>query len=107
MENSTLQIFKSTAISDSTGVIPAKPLCDYFGLQYDNQVKKIKSSELLKTSTLKITSKLQFGDERERLSLTKQGFITWILQINPQILQVSLRERLLNYQRFIFDFMFG
>lgn len=50
---------------------------------------------------------LIFGDERERIALTKRGFITWILQLRCQIVHPSLQEKLIQYQMLIFDFMFG
>lgn len=88
-------------------VVFIKPFCDFFQIEYDNQCRKIKQSPLLQTSQGKNTSMLLFGDERERITLTKRGFITWILQLNPSIVQVSLREKLLLYQTLIFDYMFG
>ncbi len=99
-------MFRST-VKYAGEYIFIKPVCDFFGIQYDNQARRINGSPLLKTSTLKFTDKLLFGDERERLTLTKRGFITWVLQLNPQIVQVSLREKLYEYQTLIFDFLFG
>lgn len=106
MNTTAITMFTST-VKYSGDDIFIKPFCDYFQIEYDNQCRRIKSSPLLKTSTGKNTSMLLFGDERERVTLTKQGFITWILQLNPSIVQVSLREKLIQYQSLIFDFMFG
>ncbi len=106
METTAVSMFNST-VKYSGNQIFIKPFCDFFQIEYDNQCRRIKSSPLLKTSTGKNTSMLLFGDERERVTLSKQGFITWILQLNPSIVQVSLREKLIQYQSLIFDFMFG
>jgi hypothetical protein len=106
METTALSMFNSTIKYHGNDIF-IKPFCDFFKIEYDNQCRRIKSSPLLKTSAGKNTSMLLFGDERERVTLTKQGFITWILQLNPSIVQVSLQEKLLQYQTLIFDFMFG
>lgn len=84
-----------------------QPFCDYFQIDYTFQLKAISRSPLLKRSTSKKTSMLLFGDERERIALTKEGFITWILQLRGQIVHPNLREKLLQYQMLIFDWMFG
>lgn len=106
METTAISMFTST-VKYSGEVIFIKPFCDFFQIEYNNQTRRINLSPILKTCMGKKPSMLLFGDERERLTLTKQGFITWILQLNPSIVQVSLREKLLQYQSLIFDFMFG
>jgi hypothetical protein len=106
METTALTMFNST-IKYSGEEIFVKPFCDFFQIDYDNQCRIINNSTLLKKSAGKNTSIMLFGDNFKRITLTKQGFITWILQINPQILQVNLREKLIEYQSLIFDFMFG
>lgn len=84
-----------------------QPVCDYFGIDYLNQKKLINRNPLLKSAVSKKTHMLLFGDERDRLALTKRAFITWILQLRCQIVHPSLREKLVLYQQLIFDFMFG
>ncbi len=106
MDTTAISMFTST-VKYCGDAIFIKPFCDFFGIEYNNQTRRINSSPLLKTCMGKNPSMLLFGDGRERITLTKQGFITWILQLNPQIVQVSLREKLLQYQSLIFDFMFG
>jgi len=99
-------MFQET-VKYSGDVIFVQPVCEYFGIEYNNQTRRINSSPLLKTCMGKNPSMLLFGDARERLTLSKQGFITWILQLNPSIVQVSLQEKLFEYQSRIFEFMFG
>lgn len=106
MQNTALTMFNAT-VKYSGDVIFVQPFCDFFGIDYLNQKKSINNNPLLKTSVSKKTSMLLFGDERERICLTKQGFITWILQLRCQIVHPNLQEKLLLYQSLIFDFMFG
>lgn len=106
MDNQQLQLFNDAVKLFGDDVF-VKPLCDFFQIDYDNQMKRINSDEILKLSTGKNTDKLLFGDERERVTLTKSGFVRWIQLINPQIVQVSLREKLKLFQQFIFQYFWG
>lgn len=106
MDTTAISMFTST-VKYSGEDIFIQPFCDFFQIDYLNQRKAINRNPLFKTSVSKKTSMLLFGDERERLTLTKQGFITWILQLRCQIVHPNLREKLLLYQSLIFDFMFG
>lgn len=104
--NNALSMFNST-VKYSGEVIFVKPFCDFFQIDYDNQCRIINNSTLLKKSAGKNTSTFIFGDNFKRITLSKKGFISWILQINPQIIQVNLKEKLLQYQELIFDYMYG
>lgn len=106
MEQHAIIMYRST-IKYHGEEIFIQPVCDFFRIDYLNQKKAIHANPLLKRSVSKKTSKLLFGDERERLTLTKQGFITWILQLRCQIVHPNLQEKLIEYQSLIFDFMFG
>jgi len=107
MENTTALTMFNNTVKYSGDEIFVKPFCDFFKIEYDNQCRAINNSVLLKKSAGKNPSTILFGDNIKRVTLSKQGFITWILQVNPQIVQVDLRESLIKYQELIFDFMFG
>lgn len=107
MENANALTMFTSTVKYSDDVIFIQPFCDFFQIDYLNQKKSINSNELIKRSVSKKTSMLLFGDQRERIALTKQGFITWILQLKCQLVHPSLQEKLLEYQTLIFDYMFG
>ena len=107
MENTTaLSMFAST-VKYCDDVIFIQPFCDFFQIDYLNQRKSINNNQLIKRYVSKKTSMLLFGDQRERIALTKQGFVTWILQLKCQLVHPSLKDKLLQYQELIFDYMFG
>ncbi len=106
METNEIKMFSNT-IKYCGEDIFIQPFCDFFQIDYLNQRKVINNNPLLKTSVSKKTSKLLFGDERERIALSKKGFITWILQLRCQIVHPSLQENLYKYQNLIFDYLFG
>jgi len=106
MENNQLAMFNDT-IKVQEDVIFVQPFCDFFGIQYKNQLKIINNNRFCQSGVCKKRSMLLFNDNRERICLTKRTFIAWVLQINPQIVHPNLQENLLLYQTLIFDYMFG
>jgi hypothetical protein len=106
MENKELEMFNKT-VKIQEDVIFVQPFCDFFNIHYKNQLKIINNNKFCQTGVCKKRSMLLFGDNRERICLTKRTFIAWILQINPQIVHPNLQEKLLLYQTLIFDYMFG
>lgn len=107
MENSSIQMFVSTANSDSTGVISAKPLCDFFGLDWSNQQKMFKNDPHLALLMVKKPSVAEDGKMREMVHFTKKGFLRWVQLINPNTVREEFRARFLEYQSSIFDFFYG
>jgi hypothetical protein len=84
-----------------------QPICDFFEINYENQCRIISQDEILQSNSTKKSSELHFSDKRLRLALTKKGFIRWIQLINVQTVQVTLREKLIEYQSGIFEVMYG
>ena len=105
METQQLAMFQST-IQYSGEFIYIKPICDFFDINYENQCRVIGRDSLLKKWSTKKSNSLLFGDNYPRILLSKRGFIRWIQQLNHQIIQVDLREKLLQYQELVFDFLF-
>lgn len=106
MNTNTIQMFDAT-IKYSQEEIFVQPVCEFFAIDYLNQRKYINKHEFIKTCVSKKTSMFIFQDERERLCLTKEGFVAWILQLRCQIVHPNLRENLGLYQKFIIQYLFG
>ena len=83
-----------------------QPVCDFFGIDYKHQVKKISQDSILKDETVKDSNSELFGDKYQRILLTQKGFIRWIQLINANTVVEELREKFEQFQRFIFDFLF-
>lgn len=98
-------IFQQTVINDE-GYIYIKPLCDLFNINYENQTRRISNDPILQKSSTKKSNKSFFGDNIPRIAVNKRGFIRWIQIINPQIVQVNLREKFMSYQEQIFDYLY-
>jgi len=102
-----IEIFKTTIGNGNENEIFVKPICDLFGIDYDNQVDKCKNDAFLAKSTGKKPSKTLFGDNHPRIFLSKIGFVKWILSINANTIRQDLREKFALYQDNILDFLYG
>jgi hypothetical protein len=106
MENTSIQVFNTTIKSEGEHIF-IKPVCDFFQIEYKNQVEKILSDPILAESHGKKRNNSLFGDNYPRIYLNRKGFIRWIQLINPKTLPPILQESFLRYQADIFDFMYG
>jgi len=107
MENSEITMFRKTIRKKDDDTIFVKPLCDFFKLDYTNQVEKINLDHILKKQTGKKPDYNIFGDNISRAYLTKKGFVRWVEILNPNVIQKELRSKFELYQEMLFDFMYG
>jgi hypothetical protein len=106
METTQLSIFNRTIKTDDEYIF-VKPLCDFFQIDYENQVDKIRNDAILSLQSVKKPNEKLFGESRPRVCLTKKGFIRWIQLINPKTLPSNLQVQFMEYQTDIFDFFYG
>jgi hypothetical protein len=107
MENQDLQVFNQTVVYDENSSIFVQPFCDFFGINVQNQLRMIQNDTILSSQGIKKSSDFIFNDKRQRMCLTKKGFIRWIQLINPNIVKAEVREKLIMYQSMVFDFIYG
>ena len=106
MKTPISQIFQMTVKTDGEEIF-IKPLCDFFGIDTENQVLKIKNDPILAICYGKNSNKTMFGDNYLRFCLDKKGFVRWIQIINPNIIADNLRDSFITYQEKIFDYLYG
>lgn len=107
MKATDLDLFHKTVQMYDQSYIWIKPVCDFFGINYENQTRKISSDAILANQSTKKSSSLIFGDNYLRVLLTKKGFIRWIQLINANTISDNLREQFIKYQSLVFDFLYG
>lgn len=83
------------------------PVCEFFGIDVQNQQKLIYNDPILSSKYEKNHNYLMFGDNRKRVLLSKVGFIRWIQLINPKIVRPELREKFIKFQVLVFDYVYG
>jgi acyl-ACP thioesterase len=106
MKTAISQIFEKTIQTEGDNIY-IKPLCDFFKIDTENQVLKIKNDPILANCHAKNSNKMLFGDNYPRFCLDKKGFVRWIQIINPTIIDQNLRANFLIYQELIFDYLYG
>ena len=107
MKATDLDLFHQTVQMYDQSYIWIKPVCDFFGINYENQTRKISSDAILANQSTKKSNSLIFGDNYLRVLLTKKGFIRWIQLINANTIADNLREQFIKYQSLVFDFLYG
>ena len=106
MGKTAFQMFTSNLKSDDEHIY-IKPLCDFFKIDSEKQVVKIKNDPILSICYAKKSNKMLFGDNYLHFCLDKKGFIRWIQLLNPNIIDKKLRPSFLIYQELIFEFLYG
>jgi hypothetical protein len=106
MDTQAVTIFQETVKYNGNYVF-VKPICDFFGIDYTNQLKRINESPLTNLESDTKVDKDIFGDSRERVVLSKDGFLIWTLQLNSDIIEESIREKFILFQKYIFAYLFG
>jgi hypothetical protein len=108
MKNVQNTALYNSAINYADGdYIFVKPICDLFQINYDSVVKRFQKDPILKFCTSKMTDKNLFGDNYERLVVSKMGLLRWIQIINGQTITPSLREKFLDFQKISFELLYG
>lgn len=87
--------------------IAVKPFCSFFGLDFQNQVGKIKKDPVLNQLYGNFRTVGADFRQREMFCLSKRGFIRWIDRINPQNVDSNLREKFIQFQILIDEYLYG
>jgi len=105
MQQNELEVFQKTIILDENNDIFIHFLCDLFDINLHNQQRFIQNDDILKSQWIKKSNNLLFNDNRKRVCLSKNGYLRWIQLLNPNIVRPELKNKLIRYQTFIFDFL--
>lgn len=106
MENATLQMFHTT-IRFHQDMIWIKPVCDFFDLDVKYQHRKIKNDPVLQNLVENSLPDLGEIDKNGRILLSKKGFLRWIQIVNPQMIRKDLKEKFIQFQLLVFDYLLG
>lgn len=101
-----MEIYQETIHQDD-GYIFVKPICDFFEISHHNQQRKITNDEHKAFRWIKKSNEQQFGDNRKHLAVDSSSFLRWILGINPNIVSIDLKDKLIYYQNHVADFLYG
>jgi len=106
METTALQMFNATVkfIDDHISI---KPFCEFFGLDFQNQCERIKRDPVLNQLYGNFRTTGADSKRYMMVCLTKRGFIRWIDRLNPQNVAENLREKFIQFQILIDEYLNG
>lgn len=106
METTALSMFTATVkfIDDRIAI---KPFCEFFGLDFQNQTDRIKRDPILNQLYGNFHTVAQDSKQRAMFCLTKRGFIRWIDRLSPQNVAENLREKFIQFQILIDEYLNG
>lgn len=106
METTELTMFKnSVRLIDSN--IAIKPFCTFFGLNFQNQMERIKRDPVLNQLYGNFHTTGADNKQYSMFCLSKRGFIRWIDRINPQNVAENLRGNFIRFQILVDDYLYG
>ena len=99
-------LFDETTLNKENNQIPLKLVCEHMGIDYDYQAHEVIKNPILKKYVERVANEELYGDKRKRLSLSKKGFLLFILSLSIESVPDERREMFYMYQEFIFDYLF-
>lgn len=106
MENQELEIFKG-AIFMSDKDVAIKPCCEAFGIQYRNQIDRIKNDHILAKLVRKNSLVGADGKVREMVCLPIGGFLRWVNTINAGTVADKNRQTFNIFLETIHEYLMG
>lgn len=84
--------------NDTKRLVPIKPICEALGVDFGNQMKKIKEHQILNSTVVLSTTVAGDGREREMACIPIEFIFGWLFTINAANVKEESREAVLSYQ---------
>jgi hypothetical protein len=93
-------------MTDGSVYVPIRPLCDYVGVSWQGQHRRITDDLVMSEAAMSVNltlTDIEPGSRRPRTSemlcLPLEYLNGWLFGINPKRVKDEVRERLIRYQR--------
>lgn len=106
MKNELIELYQKTIPTPNLELIPFEFICSAFSLDYLYQYRLLDDDRFYEGMFSKSINEEVFGDKRKRGHLNKKGFIKWIIQLNPTLVNELLRDTFVDYQNNIVDYLY-
>lgn len=97
-------LYKKTAQMDDDLYIAIKPVCDFFGIDYKHQARKLRRDAVLRQLSCLNTTVAGDSKQRSMISVQKNHFLLWLAKITPLMVDANLREKFIQYQLHIHEY---
>ena len=106
MNQEQLVIFQKVIQKTENEQIAVRPICEYFEINYDNQLKHIKKDVIL--SQLYTQSRQLGSDGRswDMISLPKDGVARWLNTINASLVTELHRNNFIDFLMALHEFLY-
>lgn len=106
MKTEMIGLYQKTIPTQNLELIPLEFLCEYFSIGYERQYRDLDNNKGFNGLFLKEANEEVFGDKRKRGHLNKKGFIKWIIQLNPILVNELLQDTFIDYQNNLVDYLY-
>ena len=106
MDDNLLEVYKNTIGDVVYEDIALAPLCDLFKISLRHHRETIKNHKGLSQLTLEVADPSRYGNNRQYFSLTKKGFVWWVLQLSYKIVVTELQALFVQYQLNLLDYLY-
>lgn len=86
--------------------VAIKPICEAIGIDYDNQIDKINTDEILSQLTPLRGVVAADGKQRKMRVISLRYVFGWLFTINPKKVKPELRQDIINYKKQCYDALF-
>lgn len=87
-------------------LIAIKPICQAIGIDYSNQIKKIKEDGILSSTMVLKTTVGADGKNREMCCLPVRYIFGWLFTINPANVSIDSQKAVLKYKQICYDALY-
>lgn len=95
----------------SDGLVPVRPICEVFGINYASQFTKIKEHSIYGSVVVLSTTTGSDGKQYEMVCLPIEYLAGWLFSINPANVKEEIRDNLIKFQvecnKALFRYFFG
>lgn len=94
------------ATIDNEKYVAIKPICEALGVNYDSQIEKINSDEILSQLTPLRGLVGADGNKRKMRSISLKFVFGWLFTINPKNVKPEIKQQIIDYRMECYNALF-
>ena len=109
MKTQTITVNEKEIFIETVGkekYIAIKPICEAIGIDYDNQIDKIKDDEILSQLTPLRGATGADGKTYKMRVISLRYVFGWLFTINPNKVNPEIKQDVINYKKQCYDALF-
>ncbi len=90
-------------LADETILVPLRPLCEYLGIDWSSQAKRLRRDPVLGPAVRSVVMMTTDRGERPMVSVPLSLLPGWLFGLQANRVRAELREKIVRYQRECFE----